>query len=40
MAYIEIGVKTALSFQKYQTDELGKEIRPCRLKKTPTCPLN
>ena len=30
-----IGVKTALSFQKYQTDELGKEIRPCRLKKRP-----
>ena len=28
-----IGVKTALSFQKYQIDELGKEIRPCRLKK-------
>ena len=27
-----IGVKTALSFQKYQIDELGKEIRPCRLK--------
>ena len=30
-----IGVKTALSFQKYQVDELGKEIRPCRLKKRP-----
>ena len=30
-----IGVKTALSFQKYQTDELCKEIRPCRLKKRP-----
>ena len=30
-----IGVKTALSFQKYQIDELGKEIRPCRLKKRP-----
>ena len=28
-----VGVKTALSFQKYQIDELGKEIRPCRLKK-------
>ena len=34
-----IGVKTALSFQKYQIDELGKEIRPCRLKKR-ACPLN
>lgn len=31
-----IGVKTALSFQKYQIDELGKEIRPCRLKKRPS----
>ena len=30
-----IGIKTALSFQKYQIDELGKEIRPCRLKKRP-----
>lgn len=30
-----IGVKTALSFQKYQIDEMGKEIRPCRLKKRP-----
>lgn len=30
-----IGVKTALSFQKYQINELGKEIRPCRLKKRP-----
>ena len=30
-----IGAKTALSFQKYQIDELGKEIRPCRLKKRP-----
>ena len=30
-----IGVKTALSFQKYQIDELGKEIRPCCLKKRP-----
>ena len=30
-----IGVKTALSFPKYQIDELGKEIRPCRLKKRP-----
>lgn len=30
-----IGVKTALSFQKYQIDELGKEIRSCRLKKRP-----
>ncbi|SUA24803.1 putative CRISPR-associated protein [Neisseria gonorrhoeae] len=30
-----IGVKTALSFQKYQIDEPGKEIRPCRLKKRP-----
>lgn len=30
-----IGVKTALSFQKYQIDELGKEIRPCHLKKRP-----
>ena len=29
-----IGVKTVLSFQKYQIDELGKEIRPCRLKKS------
>lgn len=25
-----IGVKTALSFEKYQVDELGKNIRPCR----------
>ena len=31
-----IGVKTALSFPKYQIDELGKEIRPCRLKKRPS----
>ncbi|HGG8085479.1 TPA: type II CRISPR RNA-guided endonuclease Cas9, partial [Neisseria meningitidis] len=30
-----IGVKTALSFQKYQIDEMGKEIRLCRLKKRP-----
>ena len=30
-----VGVKTALSFQKYQIDELGKEIRLCRLKKRP-----
>ena len=30
-----VGVKTALSFQKYQIDELGKEIKPCRLKKRP-----
>ena len=30
-----VGVKTALSFPKYQIDELGKEIRPCRLKKRP-----
>ena len=30
-----VGVKTALSFQKYQIGELGKEIRPCRLKKRP-----
>lgn len=30
-----VGVKTALSFQKYQIDELGKEIRPCRLKQRP-----
>ena len=30
-----VGVKTALSFQKYHIDELGKEIRPCRLKKRP-----
>lgn len=30
-----VGVKTALSFQKYQIDKLGKEIRPCRLKKRP-----
>ncbi|SUU38882.1 CRISPR-associated endonuclease Csn1 family protein [Actinobacillus seminis] len=25
-----IGVKTAISVQKYQVDELGKNIRPCR----------
>lgn len=25
-----IGVKLALSFEKYQVDELGKNIRPCR----------
>ncbi len=30
-----VGVKTALSFQKYHIDELGKEIRPCHLKKRP-----
>ncbi|HEZ5384180.1 TPA: hypothetical protein WI322_001531 [Neisseria meningitidis] len=30
-----IGAKTALSFPKYQIDEPGKEIRPCRLKKRP-----
>lgn len=30
-----IGVKTALSFQKFQIDELGKDIIPCRPKKRP-----
>ncbi|WP_123812569.1 hypothetical protein, partial [Neisseria meningitidis] len=30
-----IGIKTALSLQKYQIDKPGKEIRPCRLKKRP-----
>ena len=31
-----IGVKIALSFTKYQVDELGKNIRPCRpMKKRP-----
>ena len=25
-----IGVKTAISVQRYQVDELGKNIRPCR----------
>ncbi|WP_165009000.1 type II CRISPR RNA-guided endonuclease Cas9 [Neisseria yangbaofengii] len=30
-----IGVKTALSFQKLQVDELGKDITPCRPKKRP-----
>lgn len=30
-----IGVKTALSFQKYQTDPLGKDIRPCKPEKRP-----
>ncbi|MEG9482507.1 type II CRISPR RNA-guided endonuclease Cas9 [Mannheimia sp. HC-2023] len=28
--YEGIGVKLALSFEKYQVDELGKNIRPCR----------
>lgn len=28
-----IGVKTAVSFEKYQVDELGKNIRLCRLSK-------
>lgn len=28
-----IGVKTALSLEKYQVDELGKNIRPCRTSK-------
>lgn len=31
-----IGIKTALSFEKYQVDELGKEIRPCSQKKRPS----
>ncbi|UOO82299.1 type II CRISPR RNA-guided endonuclease Cas9 [Uruburuella testudinis] len=30
-----VGVKTALSFQKYQIDELGKTITRCRPKKRP-----
>nr|WP_245911173.1 type II CRISPR RNA-guided endonuclease Cas9 [Neisseria iguanae] len=30
-----VGVKTALSFQKLQIDELGKTITPCRPKKRP-----
>lgn len=30
-----VGVKTALSFQKLQIDELGKEITSCRPKKRP-----
>lgn len=30
-----VGVKTALSFQKYQVDPLGKEIRLCKVKKYP-----
>lgn len=30
-----IGVKTALSFQKYQIDPLGKEIRLCKPEKRP-----
>ncbi|WP_373778662.1 type II CRISPR RNA-guided endonuclease Cas9 [Glaesserella sp.] len=31
-----IGVKTAISVQRYQVDELGKNIRPCRpMKKRP-----
>ena len=33
--YQSIGVKTALSFQKYQIDELGKTITRCRSKKRP-----
>ncbi|WP_373767797.1 type II CRISPR RNA-guided endonuclease Cas9 [Glaesserella sp.] len=28
-----LGTKTAISIQKYQVDELGKNIRPCRLMK-------
>ncbi|KLT72224.1 CRISPR-associated protein Csn1 [Neisseria arctica] len=28
-----VGVKTAISFKKYQTDELGKVVVPCRPKK-------
>ncbi|WGE81899.1 type II CRISPR RNA-guided endonuclease Cas9 [Actinobacillus equuli subsp. haemolyticus] len=28
--YLEVGVKLALSLEKYQVDELGKNIRPCR----------
>lgn len=30
-----VGVKTALSFQKYQTDPLGKDIRPCKPEQRP-----
>ena len=34
--YLGIGVKLALSIEKYQVDELGKNIRPCRpMKKRP-----
>lgn len=34
--YLEVGVKLALSLEKYQVDELGKNIRPCRpMKKRP-----
>lgn len=29
--HLSVGVKLALSFEKYQVDELGKIIRPCRL---------
>ncbi|QIM63828.1 type II CRISPR RNA-guided endonuclease Cas9 [Pasteurellaceae bacterium Orientalotternb1] len=28
--HLSVGVKLALSFEKYQVDELGKNIRPCR----------
>ncbi|TGZ98334.1 type II CRISPR RNA-guided endonuclease Cas9 [Rodentibacter pneumotropicus] len=28
--YLEVGVKLAISLEKYQVDELGKNIRPCR----------
>ncbi|MCQ9327502.1 type II CRISPR RNA-guided endonuclease Cas9 [Neisseria dentiae] len=31
-----VGVKTVLSFQKYQTDPLGKEIRLCKPEQRPT----
>ncbi|MDD0824086.1 type II CRISPR RNA-guided endonuclease Cas9 [Mannheimia sp. AT1] len=31
-----IGIKTALSLEKYQVDELGKNIRPCRSNKRQT----
>ncbi|QIW15193.1 type II CRISPR RNA-guided endonuclease Cas9 [Pasteurellaceae bacterium RH1A] len=31
--YRSLGVKTALSFEKYQVDPLGKNIRPCKTTK-------
>ena len=30
-----VGVKTAISFKKYQVDPLGKEIRLCKAEKRP-----
>ena len=35
-----VGVKTVLSFQKYQIDPLGKEIRPCKAEQRPELKTN